>query len=172
MSGVIYDIVLCGDHLPKPNNLRPGYDLDYVRKCHISNIHDPGQRNEMIEKERLYDNLSIIRFHETPQQWALRVKSAVQELLSARKYSFYHAYCLYASYGKDQMAENNPFQKLLLAYNNPLQKLQMAYNNPDQYSYLRYHRPRIHKSQMAICFACWQLFQVEEVEQIKTYFDG
>ncbi|CAG8739897.1 16086_t:CDS:1, partial [Funneliformis caledonium] len=36
--------------------------------------------------------------HETPQQWAVRIRAPLQELLSKRKYSLYHVYCLFDSF--------------------------------------------------------------------------
>ena len=41
-----------------------------------------------------------IRSHESPQQWANRVRGPLQELLSKREYSLYHVYCLFASFGQ------------------------------------------------------------------------
>jgi hypothetical protein len=61
--------------VPNPVNLRPGYGLDYVINNH--------QIVKMNKIEKQYDYLSIIiRPHETPQQWANRVRGALQELLS------------------------------------------------------------------------------------------
>ncbi|RHZ79286.1 hypothetical protein Glove_150g90 [Diversispora epigaea] len=56
--------------------------------------------NEVFDNERLFDNLSIIKWNETPLQWSLRVRVSLQDLLNSKKYSFYHRYCLYMSYGK------------------------------------------------------------------------
>lgn len=67
MSETTYDIILCGDRLSKPINLCPGYDMNYVRafqyKCHYNH----GRMIEITRTERQYDDLSIIRFRETPQ---------------------------------------------------------------------------------------------------------
>ncbi|PKY46621.1 hypothetical protein RhiirA4_461531 [Rhizophagus irregularis] len=61
--------------VPKPINLRPGYDMEHV-------------------------------FNYRPQTDNYR--APLQELLSKRKYSLYHVYCLFASFGpsvhKSQMA--------------------------------------------------------------------
>ncbi|CAG8748122.1 16641_t:CDS:1, partial [Dentiscutata heterogama] len=35
-----------------------------------------------------------------------------------------------------------------------------------------YRRPRVHKSEMAICFDCWKLVRITEVKPRKVYFDG
>ena len=35
-----------------------------------------------------------------------------------------------------------------------------------------YRRPSIHKSQMAICFKCWKLVKITEVEPRKEYYSG
>ncbi|RIB19693.1 hypothetical protein C2G38_2181171 [Gigaspora rosea] len=82
--------------VPKPNNLRPGYDMEH-------------------------DYLSIIRPHKTLQQWVNRVRGPLQELLSKREYS-----CL-------------------------------------SYIPYEYRRPRVHKSEMAICFKCWKLVKITEM---------
>jgi len=36
----------------------------------------------MIEIKKIYDNLSIISSYETSQQWAIRVKDALQALIT------------------------------------------------------------------------------------------
>ena len=52
--------------VPKPTSLRPGYDIEYSKAyCHIYSI---DQIEKMVEMKRIYDNLSIIRSYETPQQ--------------------------------------------------------------------------------------------------------
>ena len=35
-----------------------------------------------------------------------------------------------------------------------------------------YCRPSVHKSQMAICFKCWKLVKITEVEPRKEYYSG
>ena len=86
--------------VPKPVNLRPGYDLEYVNKYQAKcGGYDYNRFAKMIEIERRYDNLSVIRSHETPQQWAIRVRAPLQELLSRREYSVYHVFCLFSSFG-------------------------------------------------------------------------
>jgi len=52
--------------VPKPINLHPGYDIEYIRNCY--GFPYPGQFEKMIEVEKRYDNLSIISSYETPQQ--------------------------------------------------------------------------------------------------------
>ena len=54
--------------VPKPVNLRPGYDLEYVNKYQGKcGGYDYNRLAKMIEIERRYDDLSIIRPRETPQ---------------------------------------------------------------------------------------------------------
>ena len=45
--------------LPKPFNIRPGYDKRY---------------DELFDNEISFDTLSIIKQNETPVQWAIRVR--------------------------------------------------------------------------------------------------
>src|SRR2546423_12460413 len=79
--------------VPKPINLRPGYDMEHVfNSCPQT---DNYRYEKVVEIEKQYDYLSIIRPHETPQQWANRVRGSLQELLSKREYSLYHVYCLF-----------------------------------------------------------------------------
>ena len=107
----------------------------------------------MVEIEKQYDYLSIIQPHETPQQWANRVRVPLQELISSREYSLYHVYSLFASF---RQVESKTF-----------------YGNGDLYEdHFGYRRPSIHKSQMAICFKCWKLIKITEVEPRKVYYDG
>ncbi|CAG8689627.1 7434_t:CDS:2 [Cetraspora pellucida] len=96
-------------------NNRPGYDM------------------------KKYDTLSVIRPNETPQQWAIRVRVPLQELVSEKKWSVYHVCCLYASFGKGKLVDYD------------------------------YYRPKIHKTRMAICLNCWQLIQVNDVKPKKIY---
>jgi hypothetical protein len=84
--------------------------------------------------EKLYDNLSIIRSRETPQQWAVRVRDTVQILLAKKYWSVYHVYCLYSGFGEGKVTDDG------------------------------YYRPKIHKSQMAICFDCWKLVKITDVK--------
>ncbi|RHZ71245.1 hypothetical protein Glove_261g92 [Diversispora epigaea] len=89
--------------LPKPFNIRPGFD------------------------KRLFDNLSTIKHNETAVQWSLRVRVPLQNLLNAGKFSVYHRYVLFSSYGQGKFVNSD------------------------------YRRLRIHKSHMAICFSCWNI---------------
>src|SRR3954452_13839482 len=147
MPGTTYDIILGGPRpFPVPMNFRPGYDMNYVRSYQQELRYSSELMIEMTQIEMQYDGLSVIGSHETPQQWALRVRGALQKLLSTREYSFYHMYCLYASTGNARMATEN--------------------------SYLTYYRPSVHKSQMAICFDCWKLVRISDVKPKKTYFSG
>ena len=63
------DIILDEVHnqsVPKLINLRPEYDIEYIRNCY--GFPYSGQFEKMIEVEKIYDNLSIISLYETPQQ--------------------------------------------------------------------------------------------------------
>ncbi|CAB4411241.1 unnamed protein product [Rhizophagus irregularis] len=47
------------------------------------------------------------------------------------------------------------------------------YVNGELYEdHFRYRRPSVHKSQMAICFKCWKLVKITEVEPRKEYYSG
>src|SRR5947199_5236824 len=81
--GKFIDIILdeiYNKSVPKPINLRPGYDIDYIRKRY--GFYNPGQFEKMVEDEKIYDNLSIIGSYETPWQWAIRVRDALQALIT------------------------------------------------------------------------------------------
>ena len=144
MSGFSFNIILDKEFnkvVPKHVNNRPGYDMSYV-SAYMRNYGYSTDLEKMIKTEKLYDGLSIIRSHETPRQWAVRVRGTVQILLAEKYRSVYHVHCLYAGFGKGKVTDD------------------------------RYYRPRIHKSQMAICFDCWKLVKVIDVKPKKTYFDG
>ena len=123
--------------LPKPINNRPGYDMNYLTSC-FSKYYG-GRPKNFFENERAYDTLSRIRFNETPQQWAIRVRVPLQELISEKKGSFYHRYCLFASFGKGKLVD------------------------------FEYYRPRIHKTHMAICFDCMKLIKIDDVKPRKSF---
>src|SRR5215207_5037886 len=76
------------ESVPKPINLRSGYDIEYIRNYY--GFPYPGQFEKMIEVEKRYDNLSIISSYETPQQWAIRVRVALQALITEGHESYYH----------------------------------------------------------------------------------
>nr|CAG8634095.1 7928_t:CDS:2 [Entrophospora candida] len=132
MSG--FDITIILDKkdrtLPKPINNRPGYDLKYI-ESYIRNYFgyytDPFK--PLFDSERLYDKLSIMKQGENPNQWVVRVRANLQYLLSEKKYSVYHRYCLFASFGKEKLINFD------------------------------YYRPSIHRSRMAICLGCMKLTQ-------------
>ncbi|CAJ0844173.1 6282_t:CDS:1 [Entrophospora sp. SA101] len=132
-----------GRQLPKPINNRPGYDMKYIQ-AYISHYFSfSGERyNQFFEIERLYDALSVIRPNETPKQWAIRVRVPLQELVSERKGSFYHRYCLFGSYGKGRLVDFD------------------------------YYRPRIHRSHMAICLDCMKLTKIDDVKPRKSFDYG
>jgi hypothetical protein len=120
--------------VPKPTSLRPGYDIEYS-KAYCHDIYSIDQIEKMVEMEKLYDNLSIIRSYETSQEWVIRVKATMQTLIAKGYRSFYHVFCLFRSFG--QGVTNT------------------CYNNwTGRELPISYHRPSVHKSQMAICFKC------------------
>jgi hypothetical protein len=87
----------------------------------------------MVEMEKIYDNLSIIRLYETPQQWAIRVKATLQTLIAEGYRSFYHVFCLFGSFGQGV--------------------INTCYDNwTGREIPISYHRPSVHKSQMANLF--------------------
>ena len=119
--------------VPRPINLRPGYDMEHVFNSHPQT--DEYRYEKVVKIEKEYDCLSIVRHHETLQQWANRVRGSLQELLSKREYSLYHVYCLLSSFGQ--------------------LKSKTFYVNGELYEdHFAYRRPSVHKSQMAICFKC------------------
>jgi hypothetical protein len=66
-SNKCIDIILDNDYnkiVPKPINLRLGYNIDYIRN-HYGFLY-PDQFKKMVEVEKIYDNLSIINSYETP----------------------------------------------------------------------------------------------------------
>jgi len=137
--------------VPKPINLRPGYDMEHVFNYRPQT--DNYRYEKVVKIEKQYDYLSIIRPHETPQQWAFRVKDALQELHSRREYSVYHVFCLFASFGQVKSTTHYVNGEL---YGTPFD----------------YRRPSVHKSQMAICFKCWKLVKITKVEPRKEYYSG
>jgi len=148
------DIILDKVHnqsVPKPINLRPGYDIEYIRNSY--RFHYPGQFEKMIEVEKIYDNLSIISLYETPQQWAIRVKDTLQALITEGHGSYYHVFCLFGSSG----------QGVTKTY---------YCNYEGREVTIGYHRPNIHNSKMAICFDCWKLVKTTDEKPKKTYFSG
>ncbi|PKC72543.1 hypothetical protein RhiirA1_491302 [Rhizophagus irregularis] len=153
MPGAMVKIILdkiYNKTVPKPINLRPGYDMEHVFNGPQT---DEYRYEKVVEIEKQYDYLSIIRPHETPQQWADRIRGSLQELLSKREYSVYHVYCLFASFGQ--------------------LKSKTFYVNGELFEdHFRYRRPSVHKSQMAICFKCWKLVKITEVEPRKVYYSG
>jgi hypothetical protein len=152
--GKYIDIILdevYNKSVPKPINLRPGYDIEYIRNRY--GFLYPGQFEKMVEVERIYDNLSIISSYETPQQWAIRVKDTLQALITEGHRSYYHVFCLFGSSG----------QGVTKTYYNGYEGREVA---------ISYHRPNIHNCKMAICFDCWKLVEITDVKPKKTYFSG
>ncbi|SRR6266542_752355 len=61
------DIILDNDYnkiVPKSINLRPKYDIEYIRNCYGFSY--PDQFEKIVEVKKIYDNLSIISSYETP----------------------------------------------------------------------------------------------------------
>ena len=63
MSSIIIDEVF-NKTVPKPINLRPGYDMRYIN-ANARNYRCAFNLKKIIETEKHYDNLSIIRLRET-----------------------------------------------------------------------------------------------------------
>ena len=156
MPGAMVKIILdkiYNKTVPKPINLRPGYDMEHVFNYYPQTDNYRYEKVVKIKKE--YDYLSIIRPHETPQQWANHVRGSLQDLLSKREYSLYHVYCLFSSFRQG-------VTKTYYDYATG-EVIDIPYE---------YHRPSVHKSQMAICFKCWKLVKITEVKPRKVYFNG
>src|SRR2546429_5073522 len=129
MSGPAFNIVLdeqFNNVVPKPINNRPGYDMKYLG-AYIVNYRYGTDINKIIEIEKEYDALSVVKPGQSLATWAVSVRTQLQELLTYQRFSVYHRHCLFAGFGNGRMFNSD------------------------------YHRPRIHKSQMAICFDCWKL---------------
>ncbi|CAG8729593.1 5519_t:CDS:1, partial [Racocetra fulgida] len=59
--------------LPKPFNIRPGFDMKYVKSYILNYTGSYGNKlNQVFNNERWFDNLSTIKHNETPFQWSLR----------------------------------------------------------------------------------------------------
>ena len=93
----------------------------------------------IFETERRYDTLSVIRPDETPRQWAIRVRVPLQELVSEKKRSVYHIHCLFGRFGNSKLINHD------------------------------YYRPRIHKSNIAICLDCMKLIHIDNVKPRKLF---
>jgi len=109
MSGLIITTII--DKKAKSVKLinnRPGYDMKYV-VSYIGNYFafDRKRYDELFDNERSFDTLSIIKQNETPVQWAIRVRTPLQNLLNAGKFSVYHRLCLFASFGKGKFNNFN-----------------------------------------------------------------
>ena len=108
MSGFSVNIILDKEYnkvVPKPINNRPGYDMRYI-SAYIRNYSYGTDLEKIIKMEKLYDNLSIIRSRETPQQWAVRVRGTVQILLAKKYWSVYHVHCLYSGFGENKVTDD------------------------------------------------------------------
>ncbi|PKY58358.1 hypothetical protein RhiirA4_512204 [Rhizophagus irregularis] len=89
-----------------------------------------------------YDTLSVVKPGQSLVAWAVSVRIRLQELLANQRFSVYHLHCLFAGFGNGKMVNSD------------------------------YHRPRINKSNMAICFDCWKLVKITDIKPKKTYFSG
>jgi hypothetical protein len=140
--------------VPKLTNLRSGYEMEYIKKYYAYIGYSiPFDFEKALEAEKIFDNLSIIRSHETPQQWADRVRSTLRILINEKYSSYYHVFCLFRSFGQgvtETYHENCTGKEILISY----------------------YRPNVHNSKMAICFDCWKLIKVDDIKPKKTYFNG
>ena len=128
--------------VPKPINNCPGYDMKYVN-AYIVNYCYRTDINKIIEIERKYVILSVVKPDQSLVAWAVSVRIWLQELLANQRFSVYHYHNLFARFRNGKM--NNSYA---------------------------YRQLRIHKSNMAICFDCWKLVKIADVKPKKTYFDG
>ena len=88
--------------------------------------------------KREYDILSVVKPGQSLVGWAVSVRIRLQELLANQRFSVYYRYCLFAGFGNDKMVNSD------------------------------YHRPRINKSNMAICFDCWKLVKITDIKPKKN----
>ncbi|CAG8819171.1 5558_t:CDS:1, partial [Racocetra persica] len=62
------------------------YDLDHIIKdLAKGNSYNYNHVKNICKLEKKYNDLAIIRPHETPQQWAIRIKDDLQELHSRER---------------------------------------------------------------------------------------
>ncbi|CAG8583197.1 7534_t:CDS:2, partial [Dentiscutata heterogama] len=137
----------------KPINLHPEYDLEYVKKYYVKcGSYNYNHVENMYKLEKRYDDLAIIRPCETPQQWVIRIKDDLKELLSRERHSIFYTHCLFSLFeqGSIRMYLKNHRLKI---------------------EHISYRRPKVHKSQIAICFKCWQLVKITKVEPKKVYWN-
>ena len=87
-----------------------------------------------------YDTLSLVKPGQSLVAWAVSVRIRLQELLANQRFSVYHRHCLFAGFGNGKMVNSD------------------------------YHRPRINKSNMAICFDCWKLVKITDIKPKKNIF--
>ena len=140
--------------VPKPTNLHPGYEMKYIKNYYAYIDYSiPFDFEKALEAEKIFDNLSIISSHETPQQQADQVRSTLRILINEKYSSYYHVFCLFRSFGQEvtETCHENCMGKEIP---------------------ISYHRPRVHNSKMAICFDCQKLIKVYNIKPKKTYFNG
>ncbi|CAB5128719.1 unnamed protein product [Rhizophagus irregularis] len=127
---------------PQPISKRPGYDMEHCRS--VIRWHYPGYHTnywQFFNDEKAFDRLSIIRWGESPEQWRMRVVNILYTLVSQKKLSVYHRFCLFAGFGEGKF----------------------------DVDYWKYERPKIHNNNIAICFRCLKLFQVDDVKPKDSY---
>ncbi|CAG8646191.1 8815_t:CDS:1, partial [Diversispora eburnea] len=98
--------------------------------------------DELFETERQYDTLSVIRSNETSQQWVIRIRVPLQELISKKKRNVYHVHCLFGVFENSKLVNHD------------------------------YYRPRIHKANVVICLDCTKLIHVDNVKPTKTFHNA
>ncbi|CAB4419706.1 unnamed protein product [Rhizophagus irregularis] len=67
--------------VPKPINNRPGYDMKYIVNCYYGT-----DINKIIEVEKEYDTLSVIKPGQSLIAWAVKAQIRLQELLSNQRF--------------------------------------------------------------------------------------
>ncbi|CAG8465498.1 23236_t:CDS:2 [Racocetra persica] len=68
--------------VPKPINLRPEYDLEYVKKYYVEcGSYNYNCVENMCKLEKRYNDLAIIKPREIPQQWVIRIKDDLKDLI-------------------------------------------------------------------------------------------
>ena len=105
MSGLSSNIILdewFNKVVPKPINNRPGYDMKYV-KAYIVNYSYGTDINKIIEIEREYDILSVVKPRQSLVAWAVSARIRLQELLANQRFSVYHRHSLFAGFENGKM---------------------------------------------------------------------
>ena len=81
------------------------------------------------------------------------IKDDLQELRSRERSGIFHVYCLFGLFEQGSI-------RMYLE------------NHRSKIDHISYQRPKVHKSQIAICFKYWRLVKIIEVEPKRVYWKG